>query len=674
MKKWIVLVFAILVATQINAQVKILFDATKAETAGNADWVIDSDTHNISWSSGPAVVGGSGSESNPQRIPTPAQSGITASTAESFWQGALSSWGIDLVKKGYTVETLPYNGTITYNNTSNAQDLSNYKVFVVCEPNIVFTTAEKTALMQFVQNGGGLFMVSDHVVSDRNNDNWDSPMIWNDFMTNNSIQANPFGIHLDSVNISQTTTNVASLATDSLLHGPMGNVTSVMWSNGTTMTLNSTANSTVKGIVYKTGASNTGTTNVMVARANYGAGRVVMIGDSSPCDDGSGDSGDVLYDGWIADASGNHERLIINATIWLASSSSSAISVSSVSVLPTTLSLTVGGSSSQLAATILPANATNQNKTWNSNFPGIATVSSTGLVAPVAVGNCVITVTTQDGSHTATCNVTVTSSAISVASVSILPTTLSLVVGGSSSQLAASILPANATNQNVTWNSNFPGIATVSSTGLVAPVAVGNCVITVTTQDGSHTATCNVTVTSSAISVASVSVLPTTLSLVIGGSSSQLAASILPSNATNQNVTWNSNFPGIATVSSTGLVAPVAVGNCVITVTTQDGSHTATCNVTVTNTDGVSEVPEKEVVNIYPNPTSNIVNIEVINSFTNDFVIQIIDILGEEVNVPYSVLSNSICAYDFSQKNSGIYFVRLINKKGIVTTIKIFKN
>ncbi|MEI6697176.1 MAG: Ig-like domain-containing protein [Bacteroidota bacterium] len=407
MKKFLLFTFVLFSFCFSNAQVKILFDATKAETAGNADWVIDADLHNIGFSNGPAVVG-QGTESNPQRIPTPLQSAITASTAESYWQGALSSWGIDLVKKGYIVESLPYNVAITYNNTSNPQDLSNYKVFVVCEPNIVFTAVEKTAILQFVQNGGGLFMVSDHTISDRNNDGWDSPAIWNDFLTNNTVQTNPFGISFDLVDISQTSTNVAVLPTDTLLHGPMGNVTSLMWSNGTTMTLNPTVNSTVKGIVYKTGSSNTGLTNVMVARSNYGAGRVVAIGDSSPCDDGSGDANDVLYDGWITDASGNHERLIINATIWLASSSiTTPINVSSVSVNPPTLTFTVGGAASQLTATILPSNASNQNKTWTSDNTNIATVSSSGLVTPISTGNCHITVNTLDGNHTATSTVTV---------------------------------------------------------------------------------------------------------------------------------------------------------------------------------------------------------------------------------------------------------------------------
>jgi hypothetical protein len=321
MKKiYIVFLLALATFNFSNAQVKILFDASKAETAGSADWVIDADLHNLGYSSGPASVGG-GDESNAQRVPTPAQSSITSSTAETYWKGSLSSWGIDMVKKGYYVETLPYNGQITYGNSNNAQDLSNYKVFIVDEPNIRFTSAEKTAMMNFVQNGGGLFMVSDHNGSDRNNDGWDSPHIWNDFMDTNTVH--PFGIHFDYANFSGTSTNVANLPGNPLLHGIMGNVTEVDWSNGTSMTLNTSNNSSVKGVVFKTGASTTGTTNVLVAYATYGSGRVAAIGDSSPTDDGTGDPNDQLYNGWTGDANGNHEKLIVNATIWLASGTTS---------------------------------------------------------------------------------------------------------------------------------------------------------------------------------------------------------------------------------------------------------------------------------------------------------------------------------------------------------------
>ena len=311
-----------------KGQVKILFDATKAEMAGNADWVIDYDQTTLGVGSGGAYTTSSGHQSNPQRIPTPAQSGITASTPETYWSGALSAWGVDCAKRGYTVETLPWNGQITYGNTSNAQDLSNYKVFVIDEPNFVFSTSEKTALMQFVQNGGGLFMISDHTGSDRNGDGWDSPAIWNDFLTTNSVQPNPFGIAFDLADFSMTTTNISASGTDPIIHGPMGNVTKVKWSGGTTMTLTPTANPSVKGVIFKTGTT-PGNTNAMVAYATYGSGKVAAMGDSSPTDDSTGNPVCSLYNGYFQDASGNHQLLIMNMTIWLAGTTSGIGEVSS---------------------------------------------------------------------------------------------------------------------------------------------------------------------------------------------------------------------------------------------------------------------------------------------------------------------------------------------------------
>ena len=303
------------------SQIKILFDATKAESASNADWVIDADQFNLGFNGAVASVG-SGNESNPQQFPTPDQSTVTSTTLETYWKGAISSWGIDCVKQGYQVETLPYNGQITYGVSSNAQDLSRYKVFIVCEPNIVFSAAEKTAILNFVKGGGGLFMVSDHNVSDRNNDGWDSPHIWNDLLTNNTVETNPFGIAFDYANISGVSTNISLMAKDSILNGVMGKVSEAEWFNGTTMTLTPTKNASATGKIFTTGTSITGTTNVMFATARYGKGKVVAIGDSSPCDDGTGDTGDTsLYNGYWTDGAGNHRPLLMNATIWLATSS-----------------------------------------------------------------------------------------------------------------------------------------------------------------------------------------------------------------------------------------------------------------------------------------------------------------------------------------------------------------
>lgn len=306
--------FAIMTAKSQTA--KILFDASKAESAGNADWIIDADLHNIGYSNGPPVVG-QGNESNAQQFPNPSQSSVDTSTAETYWKGALSSWAIDCVNQGYEVETLPYNGAITYGISSNLQDLSNYDVYIVCEPNIVFTSSEKTAIINFVQDGGGLFMISDHNESDRNGDGWDSPHIWNDLMSNNSVQQDPFGMTFNYNSFSETTVNIPSLPDDSLLHGPVGDVTEAQWSSGTSMTINTAQNPSVKGVIFKTSVSFADSI-AMCAYAHYGSGKVASIGDSSPCDDGTGDTGDQLYYGYSIDADGNHRLLLMNATIWLA--------------------------------------------------------------------------------------------------------------------------------------------------------------------------------------------------------------------------------------------------------------------------------------------------------------------------------------------------------------------
>ena len=277
---------------------KFLFDASQAETAGNADWVIDEDN------------------SNPQRIPTPLQSTVTSTTAVTYWTGALSSWGIALAKKGHTVETLPSTGLITYGVTTNAQDLKNYDVFVVDEPNIRFTTAEKQAILSFVKNGGGLLMIADHTISDRNNDGWDSPAIWNDLMTNNGVISNPFGFAIELTDITQLSSNVLTASTGNpILRGTEGSVTNLDFHNGATLSINRTANTTVQPLVWQNSVAQTSTTKIMCATSTYGTGRVYVVTDSSPMDDGSGAPNNTLYVSWSLYT---HTAMFMNASLWLA--------------------------------------------------------------------------------------------------------------------------------------------------------------------------------------------------------------------------------------------------------------------------------------------------------------------------------------------------------------------
>jgi hypothetical protein len=274
-----------------------LFDATHAETAGNADWVIDEDA-------------------TAQRFPTPDQTTVTASTAETYWTGAISAWGIELVKRGHHVETLPSGVAITYLNGSNVQDLSHYQVFVVDEPNTIFTTAEKSAIVNWVRDGGSLFIVADHAGSDRNGDGQDSVMIWNDLFANNGVQAAPFGIVFNSDNISPANESADSSPSDPITHGAAGTITEFIYAAGSSLTIDPTRNASVTAAVWTT-SSHTNS-NVMVAYGTFGAGKFVATGDSSPIDDGTGAPGNNLFNGWSGD-SVNDGQLIINASLWLAS-------------------------------------------------------------------------------------------------------------------------------------------------------------------------------------------------------------------------------------------------------------------------------------------------------------------------------------------------------------------
>ncbi|MEX1657449.1 hydrolase [Streptomyces pseudovenezuelae] len=273
---------------------RILFDDGHAEEAGNADWIVST--------SKPDPLG---QDSSP--------------SAETDWTGALSSWGVALQKTGdYSLKTAT--SALTYGGSS-ATDLSNFDTLVLPEPNTLFTTAEKTAIMTFVKNGGGLFMISDHTGADRNNDGEDAVEILNDLMTDNSVDStDPFGFSIDSLSISSDYPSAISDSGSPVLHGSFGTVTKSLIASGTTATLKPADNANVKGLLYRTGYS--GNTGAFFATSTFGSGRVAFWGDSSPIDDGTGQSGNTLYDGWN-DSGATNAALALNATEWLAGGSSS---------------------------------------------------------------------------------------------------------------------------------------------------------------------------------------------------------------------------------------------------------------------------------------------------------------------------------------------------------------
>ena len=82
------------------------------------------------------------------------------------------------------------------------------------------------------------------------------------------------------------------------------------------------------------------------------------------------------------------------------------IAVTGITLDKTTLELTVGATE-KLAATVIPENATNKKVTWSSSNEVIAIVNEDGTITAKAAGEVVITVKTDDGSHTASCTVKV---------------------------------------------------------------------------------------------------------------------------------------------------------------------------------------------------------------------------------------------------------------------------
>lgn len=254
------------------------------------------------------------------------------------------------------------------------------------------------------------------------------------------------------------------------------------------------------------------------------------------------------------------------------------VAVIGVKLNSTSLSLTEGDSY-QLKATVSPINATNQNVTWKSSNSNVADVDQDGLVVAVKAGTATITVTTEDGNKTATCTVTVKADKVAVAGVTLNMTSLSMKVN-ETYQLKATISPADATNQNVKWESSDSSVADVDQSGLVGALKEGTATITVTTEDGNKTAICTVTVKSGEISVTSVKLNKNTLSLVVSKNET-LIATITPANATNKAVVWSSSDPSVAEVYNSGLVIACSEGTAIITVTTVDGNKKDSCKVTV---------------------------------------------------------------------------------------------
>lgn len=222
---------------------KVLFDLTKAEDAGNADWRID---------------------------------------------GAYSDYANALRGLGYAVSSLT--GT-----SITSTSLSGASVLVIPEPQNPFSDAERAAIQTFVQNGGGVFMITDHRVSDRNNSGWDSPEVFNGWdgstpsSVSTSLQASLnsdviFGL---GASFNSSFSDPVYTATPVTTHPILNGVSSAGVYVGTSVdVLSGTALMGTGGKTY-------------LAVNSVGSGRVAMWGDSSTFGDNTYSDGSTgTYNNW----------------------------------------------------------------------------------------------------------------------------------------------------------------------------------------------------------------------------------------------------------------------------------------------------------------------------------------------------------------------------------------
>jgi hypothetical protein len=283
-----------------------------------------------------------------------------------------------------------------------------------------------------------------------------------------------------------------------------------------------------------------------------------------------------------------------------------AVPVTSITVTtPGSVTNVVYGSSLQLSAEVAPANAANPAVTWSVvSGTGAATITQSGELTATGVGTIIVKATAKDGSGVyGTKSLTI--SGIPVTGITVkTPGSVTNVVYGSSLQLSAEVAPANATNSAVTWSVvSGTGTANINQSGVLTATGVGTVTVKASANDSSGAAgTIDITITP----VPPV-IIPVTSILVTGaanqtsllnGSTLQMSATVLPSNATYPSVTWSVyGGTGTASISPSGLLTATGAGTITVKAAATDGSA-------IEGTKLITVTALPEVVSIKLNPIS----------------------------------------------------------------------
>ena len=240
------------------------------------------------------------------------------------------------------------------------------------------------------------------------------------------------------------------------------------------------------------------------------------------------------------------------------------------------------GAQVQLGIKYIPDNTTQSKSVeWKTSDASVAVVSSTGLVTAKKTGTVTITAVSKADS-----------SIQSKVTIKVLSHITDVTVTGPSGTLytdtkykfTAKITPDDTTdNRTVIWSVSDSNIAQIAKDGTLSFKKAGTVdVIATVKATSSNTVIKKLTVTGvkRVINVSSVALDKTTVNLK-KGETVKLNATVAPADADNKEVTYTSSNSAVAKVDNTGLVTALSSGEAVITVTTKDGSKTASCKVTV---------------------------------------------------------------------------------------------
>lgn len=230
----------------------------------------------------------------------------------------------------------------------------------------------------------------------------------------------------------------------------------------------------------------------------------------------------------------------------------------------------------RLKATVKPGKAKNKIK-WSSSNKKIATVSSKGVVKAIKKGK--VTITAKVGNQKAKCKIIV---GTPVKSIKVSDKKITLRKGGNV-KIKTSVLPVKASVKKLSYTSKNKKVATVNKKGMISAKGIGTTTITVKSMDGNNkSAKVNVSVQEAQVAVSGISLSEAKKTIGLN-QSVKLAANVLPVNATNKKVTWQSNNPSVAVVGTDGTVTGKSKGTAEITVKTVDGGYSAVCSVAVAN-------------------------------------------------------------------------------------------